>query len=121
MSNQYIFYRKEGVLRKIEPLEIVFLEISNNYTRVCTLKEEHLIRISLAEALSLLPEGMFAQVHRSFIVNLEHVDSIGRASVLFAAHPELEIPVSRRYYAELMKQIVILEQSSAAIVDGEPE
>lgn len=81
--------------------EIRYLQAGDKYTAVHTAEGEHLIRTPISElAMGLDPE-IFWQVHRSTIVNMDHVaatrrDETGRLFVRLRSD-EVELPVSRAY------------------------
>jgi DNA-binding LytR/AlgR family response regulator len=112
MYKKPFFFRLDGLLKRIDLDEIIFLEAAKNYTRLYTSEKMYLARVSLDAAMDLLPENKFLRVHRSFAAAAEHIDVIARDSVRFTTIP-VEIPVSRMYYAALPKQVIILD--SAAI------
>ena len=82
--------------------EVACFEADDKYTCVRTVGGgEHLIRTPIAELAQQLDPGLFVQVHRSTIVNLQHLASTRRdeASRLFLRLHGLqrELPVSRAY------------------------
>jgi DNA-binding LytR/AlgR family response regulator len=58
--------------------DVLFFQSDNKYTRVVTASYEAFIRKTMKELLSELDGKLFAQVHRSTIVNLRAVDSVVR-------------------------------------------
>jgi DNA-binding LytR/AlgR family response regulator len=58
--------------------DVLFFQSDNKYTRVVTASYEALIRKTMKELLAELDGKLFAQVHRSTIVNLRAVDSVVR-------------------------------------------
>lgn len=56
-----------------------FLQADGDYTRVHTYDRSFLCTLSLRELQRLLPTSRFARVHRSYVVNLGKVVSVGRA------------------------------------------
>lgn len=71
-------------------------------------------RISFDAAMELLPENKFLRVHRSFAAAAEHIDVIERDSVRFVSI-RAEIPVSRKWYAALANQVIILDTANIDI------
>jgi hypothetical protein len=104
--------RQDGLLKKINLDNLVFLEAAKNYTKFFTLDGDYLVRISLDAAMDLLPENKFLRVHRSYAVSADHLSDVGRESIFFKAFPHLEIPVSRQYYVQFTKQVVILDSGA---------
>lgn len=119
MSLPY-FFREDGLLKKLNLDRVVFLEAAKNYTRFNSLDGDFLVRISLDAAMKLLPENKFLQVHRSFAVSIDHISNVGRDSVFFTDFPKLEIPISRPYYVQLTK-LVVIHDSAATDQEELPE
>lgn len=117
MSKKHFFFRQDGQLKKLNLDNIVFLEAAKNYTRFSTLEGDHLVRISLDAAMEMLPADKFLRVHRSYAVSFDHISDVGREAVVFTAFPELEVPVSRPYYVQFTKRVVILDSA----VTDQPE
>lgn len=112
MPQQHYFFRQDGQLKKINLDNVVFLEASKNYTKFYTLDGDYLLRITLNAAMDLLPKDKFLRVHRSYAVSFDHIKQVGRDVVTFTAFPELIVPVSRPYYVQFTKQVVILDSNA---------
>src|SRR4051812_7992904 len=104
MYNKSFFFRQDRQLKKINLDEIIYLEAAKNYTKLYTANETYIARITLIEAMKLLPENKFLRVHRSFAVAVDHIDVVARDSVKLATIP-VEVPVSRMYYVAFTKQV----------------
>lgn len=81
--------------------EVLFFRSDEKYTCVHTATAEHLIRTPIQELAQQLDAQRFRQVHRSTIVNLEHVagarrDEASRLFLRIRGHAT-ELPVSRAY------------------------
>ena len=70
----------------------------------------YIARISLVEAMKLLPDNKFLRVHRSFAVAAEHIDIVKRDSLQLATIP-VELPVSKIYYSAFIKHFIILDSA----------
>lgn len=112
---QYFFYRKEGVLKQINLDDILFLAADNNYTRFYTIntKHPHIVRSSLDATLNRLPENRFLRIHRSYAVSGDYLDEVRRETVTFVEIPDLELPISKKYYAAFVKQVTIFDSATA--------
>ena len=92
----------QGELTHQVPVDdVMFFQADDKYTCVRTSKAEYLIRTPIAELAAQLDGQRFWQVHRSTIVNLDHLAGTRRddASRLFVriAGWDSELPVSRAY------------------------
>lgn len=86
-EHQYLFVNKT----KIDCEDILYIE---SYGHYCTVHGDKNVetKSSLSELCGKLPEG-FIQTHRSYVVNLAHVDSILKEGCLL--DDETVIPISR--------------------------
>jgi len=81
--------------------DVMFFHADDKYTCVRTAKAEYLIRTPISELAAQLDGQQFWQIHRSTIVNLEHIagtrrDDASRLYVRIAGWQD-ELPVSRAY------------------------
>jgi two-component system LytT family response regulator len=84
------FYEEGRHPRFIHIREIVFLEAAGNYTELhLTDGATALTSITLSAWTDRLPDAHFVRIHRSTIVNVEHVTEVERgASGTYAVHVE---------------------------------
>lgn len=81
--------------------EVLFFRADDKYTCVQTASAEHLIRTPIVELLPQLDPAVFVQVHRSTVINLNHLagtrrDEASRLFLRLRGHAT-ELPVSRAY------------------------
>ncbi len=70
-----------GSQTKLIPLrEVLYLQSDSKYTRIVRVRDEALVRRSLSELMQLVDPQVFWQIHRSTLVNVEHVDAVVRDS-----------------------------------------
>ena len=70
---RYLVKDGEG-LRPIDVVDIVTIVGAQDYSEVTTTKGKHLVRVSLGEFERLLDQTRFLRVHRSAIINLNHLE-----------------------------------------------
>lgn len=88
---------------KVALSDIVYVEAENVYVAVHTMGEKYRMRMALGKLAGQLDETFF-KVHRSFIVNLNHVRGIARSEVTMAnGH---KIPLSRGMYGEVHAALI---------------
>jgi two-component system, LytTR family, response regulator len=71
-----VLVRDGGVIVPLALSEILHLEAQDDYVCVHTAGRQYLISVRLGDIESRLPHPPFVRVHRSHIVNLEHVDRL---------------------------------------------
>lgn len=78
-SDSFSIPLKDGII-KVAFIDIYFIAVEDYYCRLVYNREgesyKEYARLSLKEALANLPSRHFAQVHRSYAVNLQHVKHI---------------------------------------------
>ncbi|MFA5327298.1 MAG: LytTR family DNA-binding domain-containing protein [Prolixibacteraceae bacterium] len=95
-NSQFLFLKSEYKIRRINFNDILYIEGLKDYIKVYTTGEDKPV-LSLNSMKSLeqkLPESRFMRVHRSFIVNLDKIDTIERSRIIFG---KTYIPVSDQY------------------------
>jgi hypothetical protein len=68
--------RKGEDLTPVEASDIITITGAQDYAEVATLRDRHLVRLSLTEFEARLDLSCFVRVHRSSIINLKHLDRI---------------------------------------------
>jgi DNA-binding LytR/AlgR family response regulator len=107
MSKQPLFFRIDGVMKKIDPDEIMFLETAKNYVKFFSLNSYLLVRTTIDDALLLLPAGQFFKVHRSYAVSVNHINEIA-TDFLTLTGVDWTVPISRQYYTQFIRQLTII-------------
>jgi DNA-binding LytR/AlgR family response regulator len=95
-NNEFLFLKSEYKIRRINFNDILYIEGLKDYVKVYTKNDPKpvLSLTSLKLLESKLPKLTFMRVHRSFIVNLQKIDTIERSRIVFS---KVYIPVSEQY------------------------
>jgi two-component system response regulator LytT len=95
-NNEFLFLKSDYKIKRINFNDILYIEGLKDYVKVYTQNAVRpvmsLTTMKLLE--SKLPVSRFMRVHRSFIVNLEKIDTIERSRIVFG---KTYIPVSDQY------------------------
>jgi two-component system LytT family response regulator len=99
-----IIFKSKGRIIFLPVSEIYWIGAEENYVRICTQSETHLLRETMAHLEEKLDPGTFFRVHRSSIVNLQYVKEVrpevdGEYGVLL--HNGQRIPMSRSYRSRI--------------------
>ena len=71
-----IVFKSRGRIVFLPVSDIRWITAEENYVRICTQAETHLLRETMARLEEKLDPNMFLRVHRSSIVNLQHVKEV---------------------------------------------
>ncbi|MDF1542734.1 MAG: response regulator [Anaerosomatales bacterium] len=93
----------------VESRDVFYIEGIRNYTYVHTYDGRHLSRLSLGDMERRVPDTLM-RVHRSYIVNLDHVHGCRWATrssyhLVLADVDSTEIPVSRMLVSEVEQRL----------------
>ncbi|MDF4221826.1 LytTR family DNA-binding domain-containing protein [Maribacter sp. M208] len=92
-------------LIKLKLNDILVIEAKGDYIEIKTEKEEHRVHTTLKKIKEKLPEKLFLQIHRSYIINFTKIIDIEDNSVLIAKNV---VPISRSNRPELMRRLNLL-------------
>ncbi len=102
VQSDSIFVRKNERMIKILIKNIYYFEADRNYCRVHAKGRECLMVMTLKEINEKLPPEHFLRIHRSYIVNLSHVDEVAGSHVVIG---KKAIPMSKSLRAELLNRL----------------
>jgi two-component system, LytTR family, response regulator LytT len=98
----YIFVKAEHRLVRIHLADIKYIEGSNEYIVIHLIKDKPVTTLMRMKNIeSELPENLFMRVHRSFIVNLDHVKVIERNRIIF--DEKIYIPIGDQFKENFQK------------------
>jgi two-component system, LytTR family, response regulator len=99
-------FKSRGRILFLSVDDIRWIEAQENYVRICTGKDSHLLRETIGSLENRLDPNSFLRVHRSAIVNLHHVkevksESDGDAIVVLKSGEQ--VAMSRSYRSKIQK------------------
>lgn len=102
IQSDSIYVRRNERMIKIMISDIYYFEADRNYCKIFAKNKECLLVMTLKEINDRLPPEHFLRIHRSFIVNLSHVDEVAGTHVVI--HKKA-IPLSKTLRGELMNRL----------------
>ena len=91
--NEYFFVKTDQKIVRVAFNEVLFIEGLQKYVKIYLSNNEVLIcLLSLSGLLETLPSPPFVRIHRSYIINIDHIHSIQGNQVMIAEH---NLPVSK--------------------------
>ncbi|WPR76445.1 LytR/AlgR family response regulator transcription factor [Algoriphagus sp. NG3] len=97
-----LFIRENGWLKKIIINDINWIKAEGTYTHLFVHEKQYTLRNTVKDLMEKLPEGQFSRIHKSFIVNMNKIEAFSSSAVKIA---NTEIPIGRKYYQDLLKNI----------------
>lgn len=102
VQSDSIFVRKNERMIKIMIDDILYFEADRNYCKIFSRNKDCLLVMTLKEIDEKLPKDRFLRIHRSYIVNLSHVDEVAGSHVVIG---KKAIPMSKNLRNELLNRL----------------
>ena len=99
-----IFLKEGNAFIKVELDQVLFIKSAGNYVEFVFVDKKIMTIMTMKEIELKLPSN-FQRIHRSYIVNIERIDSISNGDVKINNH---EIPISNTFENHLIKKINLL-------------
>lgn len=103
--NDRIFVRAQNTMVKISIDDIQYIEAERSYCRIFAKNCQYLLVMSLKDLNAKLPEDKFLRIHRSYIVNLSHINEIGNTHLVVASRV---LPFSKSTRTELFQHLQVI-------------
>ncbi|GHT23883.1 DNA-binding response regulator [Bacteroidia bacterium] len=100
--DEEIYIKQNSSLIKIKYADILWIEALENYIIVNTITEKLTFHSTLKAISEKLPDNRFVRIHRSFIVNLQYIDSIEENSVVIKTQHNATLLAIGMNYRELL-------------------
>lgn len=81
-----IFVRHKEKMIKIMLTDILYIEADRNYSHLFTKEKDYVLAITLKTIEEKLPSKLFLRVHRSFVINVTHVEEVTEGQVKIVQH-----------------------------------
>ena len=104
-AQEFVFVKDNGILKKLNVEDILYLEAMGDYVKVHTAQKFHVLHSTLKSIEEKLPANKFLRIHRSYIVALQKIDFIQDGMITIG---KATIPVAETYKSALNKRLNLL-------------
>jgi DNA-binding LytR/AlgR family response regulator len=104
LSDRIFVFDKEKKV-KIMFDDILYVQAERNYCRIITKEKHHILTMPMKSLEDQLPATLFQRIHRSYIINLKHVDSVDENSVDINGQ---SLSISKSFKKEFHQRIRII-------------
>jgi DNA-binding LytR/AlgR family response regulator len=104
-EQDFVFVKDNGVLKKINVDDILYLEAMGDYVKVYTGQRFHVLHATLKSIEEKLPAAKFVRVHRSYIVSMSKIDFIQDGAITIG---KASVPIADTYRTVLNKRLNLL-------------
>ncbi|HEY5824673.1 MAG TPA: response regulator [Cyclobacteriaceae bacterium] len=100
-----IFVKEGTRFIKVPLTEILYLEATGSYSKLFSIDREFTISCNLNKLSSKIAEHSFIRIHRSYVVNLNHIKGINGESIEIG---KVNLPISFTYRKLLMERLRLI-------------
>jgi len=104
-DEQHLFVKHNGLLVRLRPADIRWIEASDNCAFIHTSDKRYLVSETLKLLLSKLAGKGLIRVHRSYAVNLNAISALAERELMVGNR---RIPIGRTHRKNLMERITTL-------------
>jgi DNA-binding LytR/AlgR family response regulator len=100
-----LFVKTGGRWNKLNIRDIKYLKAMGDYIRIFTTSDNYMVNKPMKVILDSLPEDKFVRVHRSYAVNIDHIDNIEESTIVIGKDV---IPISEGHKTAFMQHLNLL-------------
>jgi DNA-binding LytR/AlgR family response regulator len=100
--NDHFFIKDKHSLVKVNYADVLYAEACDNYSIIYTKQTKYILSYTLKVVEEKLSLFQFFRTHRSFLVNLKHIEKVNPKEVLVNGK---EIPVSENSRARIIAEV----------------
>ncbi len=104
-NQEDIYVKSDSKIVKINLNNILFVEALSDYVIINTPEKRYIVHSTMKGIAQKLPDHIFSRVHRSYIVNINKIESIEDTNIIM---PKKNIPIGASYKAKFMKKLNFL-------------
>lgn len=98
----YVFVKDGYDWVRVNLEELLYVESEGNYLTFQETNKKTLTRMTIGEAVELLPPTAFMRVHKSYLVSLDRIEKIERHQLTIG---KVQVPLSGSYRDELLERV----------------
>jgi DNA-binding LytR/AlgR family response regulator len=99
LLSKSIFVKKNNSYKKIDIDDVLYIEASGSYCILNTENEQFTLSHNLNHFENKIKNPVFVRIHRSYVINLNKVESFDSNSVSFK---NKTLPISKQYQKEIL-------------------
>lgn len=103
-AKDFVYVTVDRRKKKILLKDIIYIESSKDYICIFTNNEKVITRETTTDFEQRLPSDSFLRIHRSFIINMNRIDTISYDEISLG---DFSLPVGRSYKDDAMKVLGI--------------
>jgi len=104
-NGEFIFVRDSSIVRRLRIDDILYAEAMGDYVKFYTSDKLFAIHTRLKSVEERLPKNKFIRVHRSYIVSIQHIDTLQEGGMVIKGN---FLPIADSYRKQLHRLMNII-------------
>lgn len=105
IEHENLFIKSNGKLINLSFGDILYIEALSDYATFCTKEKKYIVHSTMKDLEKKLPNTKFLRVHRSFIVNVDKIETIEDSCIIINKTP---ITIGMTYKDVLSQRLNVL-------------
>ena len=93
-EKDYTYFKVSGKLVRVVHADLLYVQSVRDYLQLHTRQGNLLTHMTMKSLAELLPAKHFVRIHRSYLVNLQHIDKVEKNAIFVKGQP---IPLGELY------------------------
>jgi len=103
IKEDYFYIKSDRKYIKLYFSDVQYVKGMKDYVMIFTEREKYMTALNIKTIFKQLPEDIFARVSKSYLINVNHIDSIDIDSIMIGKE---EIPLGNSYKEAFLEQHV---------------
>lgn len=101
-ENDLMSIRCDGENKVFHASDIIYIETVAHFLEIHTISQDYHTRMLLKDFIELVPNDSFVQIHKSFIINLNHLIAFDASEVTLTKN--IRMNIGRKYKDEFIRK-----------------
>jgi len=103
-TKKYYIVNDIEKIMKVPTTDIIYIKMSSNNATMITRKKEYTFRKTISQILTQLDDKLFVKCHKSFIINIRHIESVSKNFAMMSN--DEEIPLNKDSVGEIRDMFI---------------
>ena len=104
LEDEFFYIKQSRKVHKVSVYEISWLHSEGNYCMIYTKDKRFVVKTSMVRLKKRLPDDLYIQIHRGYIVRLDDIENIDLARKIIVVGDN-ELPIGKKYRSDLIDKI----------------
>lgn len=103
-DEDYFFFKETKGITKLKYNDVIYIESMGDFSKIYTGIDKHIVLVGLKNLEKQLPSNSFSRVHKQYIININHIETISAHEVHLSYN--LIVPISAINRQDLLDRVI---------------